>query len=338
MLKEKMALLTPQEWDLFIKKHPDAHILQSSAWAALKADFGWQPHFLRKGETGALVLFKPLPLGLSIAYIPRGPVGEENWQAFWPEVDALCEQSHAVFLRVEPEIWQPIEDDFLARQLDGFVRSSQTIQPPRTVLIGLQPSEEDILMEMKSKTRYNIRLAGRKDVIVRPSTDVDGFYRMMLKTGDRDEFNIHSLDYYQRVYELFAPQGACILVTAEYDDQPLAGLMAFAHGNTAWYFYGASTDAERNRMPTYLLQWEAIRWAKEKGCKTYDMWGIPDQPESTLEDAFLERSDGLWGVYRFKRGFGGEVCRTIGAWDRVYRPALYRAYKIWSNRQTTPAA
>ena len=90
-------------------------------------------------------------------------------------------------------------------------------------------------------------------------------------------------------------------------------------------------------MPTYLLQWEALQWAKNKGCKVYDLWGVPDYPENELEDNFLERFDGLWGVYRFKRGFGGQLKRTIGAWDRVYQPLLYKLYQLWSGRAQTPA-
>ena len=113
--------------------------------------------------------------------------------------------------------------------------------------------------------------------------------------------------------------------------------MAFAHGDTAWYFYGASTDEERNRMPTYLLQWKAIQWAKGKGCKVYDLWGVPDYPENELEEGFLDRSDGLWGVYRFKRGFGGQLQRTIGAWDRVYQPLVYKLYQLWTGRHQSPA-
>lgn len=285
-----------------------------------------------------MVLFKRLPLGLSVAYIPRGPVGISDWAAFWPAVDDLCKQERAVFLRVEPEIWEPLDEDFIADNLPGFIKSGQTIQPPRTVLVSLEGSEEDLLMKMKSKTRYNIRLAGRKDVLVKTSTDIRQFHQMMLTTGERDAFGIHNLAYYQRVYEVFSPQGACVLLFAEYQGQPLAGLMAFAHGDTAWYFYGASTNQERNRMPTYPLQWEAMCWAKSKGCKVYDLWGVPDHPESILEDQFMERSDGLWGVYRFKRGFGGEVRRTIGAWDRVYNPFLYKAYKMITDRRSMPAA
>lgn len=333
-----MTDLTEAQWDAFFKDHPEAHILQSPAWGKLKTDFGWTPKYIRHGGLGAMVLFRRLPLGFSVAYIPRGPVGDGDWSDFWPQVDAVCTAEKAVFLRVEPEIWEPVDDGLIEKKLSGFRPTTQTIQPPRTVLVDLTAPEDDLLMAMKPKTRYNIRLAGRKDVVVRPSSDVDAYHRMMETTGERDAFGIHSLAYYQRANELFAAEGACTMLIAYYEDQPLAGLMAFAWGDTAWYFYGASTNKERNRMPTYLLQWEAMRWAKGKGCKTYDLWGVPDYPEEALEDQFMDRSDGLWGVYRFKRGFGGEVRRTIGAWDRVYRPFLYRLYEIYASRNQTPSA
>jgi lipid II:glycine glycyltransferase (peptidoglycan interpeptide bridge formation enzyme) len=108
--------------------------------------------------------------------------------------------------------------------------------------------------------------------------------------------------------------------------------MVFANGNRAWYVYGASNDQERNRMPTYLLQWEAIRWAKSHGCEEYDLWGVPDENEETLEANFETRHDGLWGVYRFKRGFGGELKRAAQALDRVYNPLLYWAYTKYMMR------
>jgi len=339
VLKETMHLLTPQAWDQFLEHHPEAHILQTRPWGELKSGFGWKPHYIQQEDLGALILFRRLPLGMSVGYIPRGPVGSGRWADFWPAVDQLCKKERAVFLRVEPDVWEPVPEDFSQIQLPGFEPSDQTVQPPRTLIIDLENEDEDILMAMKSKTRYNIRLAERKDVTVRPSDDINTFHRMMLTTGKRDAFGVHSRDYYQRAYDCFAPSGACVLLMAEYQGQPLAGLMAFAHGHTAWYFYGASTDEERNRMPTYLLQWEAIRWAKEKGCLVYDLWGVPDYPENELEDAFLERSDGLWGVYRFKRGFGGQLKRTIGTWDRVYQPLIYKLYQLWSGRsQSTPAA
>lgn len=333
-----MNFLTPEEWVSFLNAHPNAHILQTRSWGQLKNLYGWTPYYLQQGGLGAMILFRKLPLGLSVGYIPRGPLGDGEWSQLWPEIDSLCQQEHAVFLRVEPQIWEPITENFIKRNLPGFRPSNQTIQPPRTILVDLVPSEEEILRAMKPKTRYNIRLASRKDVIVHSSADVKRFYQMSLITSERDEFGIHSPDYYQQAYDLFAPQKACVLLMAEYMGQPLAGLMAFAHGETAWYFYGASTNQERNRMPTYLLQWEAMRWAKEKGCKTYDLWGVPDQTEQVLEENFSERSEGLWGVYRFKRGFGGVVRRTIGTYDRVYRPLIYNLYHFWSGRQKYPAA
>jgi peptidoglycan pentaglycine glycine transferase (the first glycine) len=105
-------------------------------------------------------------------------------------------------------------------------------------------------------------------------------------------------------------------------------LMVFAYGKRAWYLYGASNDEERNRMPAYLLQWEAIRWARQKGAEEYDLWGVPDEDEVSLEAQFETRHDGLWGVYRFKRGFGGEVKRSVQAQDKIYNKLFYKAY-LW---------
>jgi lipid II:glycine glycyltransferase (peptidoglycan interpeptide bridge formation enzyme) len=179
---------------------------------------------------------------------------------------------------------------------------------------------------MKQKTRYNIRLAGKKGVTVRPWDDLSAFHDMMLVTGDRDGFGVHSEKYYRRAYELLHAKGMCEILLAEYEGKHLAALFVARHGNRAYYLYGASTDEERNRMPTYLLQWEAMRWAKARGCEEYDLWGVPDEDEETLETNFESRHDGLWGVYRFKRGFGGQLKRAAQALDRVYNPLLYRVY------------
>lgn len=332
-----MTKLTQAEWDAFVQNHPEAHLLQTPNWGDLKREYGWTPEYLRLGDLGAMVLFRHLPLGFSVAYIPRGPVGTGDWSGFWEAVDELSRKHNAIFLRVEPDIWEPVPDDFAETHLPGFLPSQQTTQPPRTVLIDISGTEEDWLEAMKPKTRYNIRLAERKDVIIQPSSDVSAFHQLMQTTGQRDAFGIHSVDYYQAAYNHFAPDDTCTLLMASFEGQPLAGLMAFAQGYTAWYLYGASNNRERNRMPTYLLQWEAMRWAKAKGCRTYDLWGVPDQPESVLEANFMDRSDGLWGVYRFKRGFGGEVRRTIGTWDKVYKPLLYKLYRLYTGRkENTP--
>lgn len=325
-----MTVLTRSEWDAFLSHFPQAHLLQTSEWGELKIPFGWAPERIRVGESGAQVLFRQLPLGFSIAYIPKGPLGAD-WMGLWPEIDRLCKARRSIFLKVEPDAWSEQESEHQA-YLKGFV-PARPIQPRRTLVIDLTGSEEAWLARMKQKTRYNIRLAQKKDVVVRESSDLGEFQRLMQTTGERDGFGVHSLEYYQRAYQLFSASGRVAILQAEYQGRALAALMVFAAGERAWYLYGASSDEERNRMPTYLLQWEAMRWAMAHGCQSYDLWGVPDEDETTLEAQFEQRSDGLWGVYRFKRGFGGKLMRAARSWDKVYQPLLYRVYQKYLARR-----
>ena len=338
-----MPELSSSEWDAFLELHPDAHLLQTSAWGALKSEFGWDVARILTGSGrsrdsfGAQILFRQLPLGMSVAYIPKGPVGIDpqihwsDWDPLWSQVDSICRQRKSIFIKVEPDHWGSGDKDELSADISpqGFRRSEQSIQPMRTLLVNLQGDEDQILSRMKQKTRYNIRLALKKGVVIRSGADLETFYRLMALTGERDEFGVHSLAYYQRAYELFYTRGECELFIAEYQGEPLAGLMAFARGPRAWYFYGASSNDHRERMPTYLLQWEAMRWARSRGCTSYDLWGVPDLDEHALEAQFTNRRDGLWGVYRFKRGFGGQLSRASGPWDRVYHPVYYAFYRLW---------
>ena len=341
-----MTLLTLSEWDVFTSQHPDAHLLQTAAWGELKSEFGWQAvRVLIDGEkdgnnaVGAQALFRRLPLGLTFAYIPKGPAGARGeapdyaaWSALWPEVDAVCRERKAVFLKVEPDLWECCESNDHSPSPgipDGFRYGRQDIQPRRTLIVDLRGSEAQVLARMKQKTRYNIRLALKKGILVYPSSDVGAFHRLMQVTGERDAFGVHSLAYYRRAYELFHPRGECELLFAAHEEEPLAALMVFSHGQRAWYFYGASSSEQRERMPTYLLQWEAMRWARQRGCTTYDLWGVPDFEKDVLEANFTTRSTGLWGVYRFKRGFGGDLRRGSNSWDRVYSPLLYTFYRWW---------
>jgi peptidoglycan pentaglycine glycine transferase (the first glycine) len=318
------------DWESFVQtKHPDAHLLQTAAWARLKSAFGWQAEILRAEESGAMILFRRLPLGFSIAYLPRGPVPSTTaaLSSLLPQIDALCRARRAVFLKVEPDL---ADGDAAASDLRrmGFRPSPNTVQPPRTIQIDLQGSEEEILARMKPKTRYNIRLAARHGVRVSSSEDIGSFARLMNTTGSRDAFAIHSAQYYQKAFTEFSPHRNVELLLAFFQDEPLAGLMAFAQGRRAWYLYGASSDIHREVMAPYLLQWEAMRWARTQGCTEYDLWGIPDAGEETLETQFTTRQDGLWGVYRFKRGYGGRLWRATGAWDRVYHSPLYMVYRF----------
>jgi lipid II:glycine glycyltransferase (peptidoglycan interpeptide bridge formation enzyme) len=317
------------DWNNFIESHPNAHLLQMGEWGELKKDFGWKPVRIINNEVGVQILFRRLPLGLTIGYMPKPffALSEIDGQ-FWKEVDSICKQNHAIFLKIEPDFWQ---DQLLVTNYQLSI-SPHNIQPPRTIVISIKDNEEQILARMKPKCRYNIRLAEKKGITIRTWDDISAFHEMMTVTGGRDNFGVHSKEYYQRAYELFHPKGICELLVAEYEGKPLASLMVFANGNRAWYVYGASNDHERNRMPTYLLQWEAVRWAKAHGCDEYDLWGVPDENEETLEANFESRHDGLWGVYRFKRGFGGQLKRAAQALDKVYNPLLYKLYLWWIGR------
>jgi len=326
-----MPIVSLAEWNQFIGNYPNIHLLQTGEWGELKSAFGWKPVRIASGEGGVQILFRKLPLGLSIGYIPKANPD----RSLWKEIDSACRRNRAVFCKLEPDAW---EDNLLNKKLsiedDQLRISPHNIQPPRTIIIDIEGNEEEILARMKQKTRYNIRLAGKKGLNVRAWDDLESFHKMLLLTGGRDRFGVHSLDYYQRAYDLMHPRQMCEILLAEYEGKPLAALFVARNGNRAYYLYGASTEEERNRMPTYLLQWEAMKWAKGYGCEEYDLWGVPDEDEKTLEGNFEKRQDSLWGVYRFKRGFGGELKRAVQAMDKVYNPLLYWVYlRFIGNRE-----
>ena len=203
----------------------------------------------------------------------------------------------------------------------GWRPSGEQIQYRNTVVSDLTPSEDELLAAMKPKWRYNIRLAERKGVVVRDGTaaDLPAFYAMYAETGGRDGFLVRPFDYYRAIWERFLADGLGHVLLAEVDGAPVAGLFLFRYGPTAWYFYGASTAQSRDLMPNHALQWAAMRWAKAAGCTRYDWWGAPD---------VLDESDPMWGVYRFKQGFGGEFTPWIGAWDFPTNRAAYWGYTV----------
>ena len=351
---------SPHEWDSFVSLSPQGHLLQSSRWGRLKSLFGWSYDLVvvRQGASivaGAQVLFRKWPVigricPMTVGYVPKGPVldydNEDLLNTLLAGVNRLCRQRGAAWLKIEPdELHSPtLKDRLLAA---GFQQSRQTVQPQSTIVINLTSGIEACLARMSAKTRYNIRLAERKGIRVATGTagDVEEFYRLILWTSQRDRFPVHSLAYYQKAYELFKEIDAVELFLAFFEDQLLAGLMAFAMGKKAWYLYGASSDEERNRMPNHALQWAAMNWAWNKGCDYYDLWGIPPEAPLLEEEQPLRLKGllespppgSLWGVYRFKRGFGGEVIRWIGAYDRVYSPGIYWLYNQFIARGHRPA-
>ncbi|NUQ85856.1 MAG: peptidoglycan bridge formation glycyltransferase FemA/FemB family protein, partial [Anaerolineales bacterium] len=152
------------DWNQFLSQHPNAHLLQTGEWGELKSAFGWKPMRIVNGDSGVQILFRKLPLGLTIGYIPKANVDS----SLWTEIDSACKQNRVVFLKLEPDQW---EDNFVLHN-SSFILSKHNIQPPRTLIVDLRGNEEEILARMKQKTRYNIRLAEKKGVTVRAWDDL----------------------------------------------------------------------------------------------------------------------------------------------------------------------
>jgi len=327
---------TSDQWDAFVRNHPRGHVLQLSAWGILKSAFGWSVERVVLGNEGSIIagaqlLYRRLPFGLgTMAYLPMGPLLTEqaNETALWQAIDEAAHSKGARFLKWEPGVLVDEADRPDYAKL-GFMKSPQTIQPPRTILIDISDSEETIMARMNQGTRRKIRQSYKKDVryFHGQRADMAVFNRLMQTTGARNEFGVHEPGYYEMAYDLFVATGDATVIFAEHEGDLLAAIMVFALNDTAWYLYGASSDVKRNLMASYGVQWEAIQWARACGCHYYDLWGIPDAEEASLEAQFQARNDGLWGVYGFKRGWGGRIVRSEGAWDKPCNRLVYLAYQ-----------
>lgn len=333
--------LDPRAWDDFVLAG-GGHLLQSAAWGELKSRFGWSALRLALKQNGApvagaQVLFRRLPFGLCLAYVPRGPVGDPSRrETFAALLDALIRASKArgaFALKIEPDWHAPSlwTLPLASGPQTWRIEVGPTIQPPTTLHVDLTPEPDAILAAMKPKWRYNIRLAERKGVSVRQGAadDIPHFYRLLQVTGARDRFGIHSLDYYRTAFDLL--QDHAHLFLAEYEGELLAAIFVTAFGADGIYLYGASGNAHRDRMPNHAVQWAAMQWAKSRGCTRYDLWGIPD-PEGEDREKGGEtpsRNQGSLpeGLYRFKQGFGGKVVRYAGPCDIIFSRLKYRVYR-----------
>ena len=339
--------VSAQAWDNLIQTLPNAHILQTWEWGQSKIRNGWQPyHAVWENAHGqlqaaALVLSRKTQLlpGLSIEvlYCPKGPLLDWGDQALATQVLASLENlarlRKAVFIKIDPDVvlgWgvpgslqsAELPEGLALQELlvqRGWSFSGDQIQFRNTVCINLQRSEEEILASFKQKTRYNIRLAERKGVRVREAdeNELPLLYHMYAETAVRDGFVIRHEAYYTGLWSEFMQAGMAKALIAEVEDQPVGGLVLFYFAGVSRFMFGMSTEIARERMPNYLLQWEAMRLSKALGCHTYDMWGAPDN---------FNESDPLWGVYRFKEGFNGQVVRHLGGWDYTSQQGLYRLY------------
>ncbi|MEW6179221.1 MAG: peptidoglycan bridge formation glycyltransferase FemA/FemB family protein [Chloroflexota bacterium] len=335
-------------WNDWIIELPSAHLLQTRQWAEIKAKYGWKPiPQIWSNENGeikaaAMVLERSLRLGVfsdvaRVLYVPRGPLldwGDEIWLArVITDLEELARQRRAIFIKIDPEVIlgrgvpgsSEAMDDPTGQKIFQFLErrkwqfSAEQIQFRNTVWLDLNGSEEDWLARMKQKTRYNLRLAERKGVRVRQGSlqDLPSLYRMYAETSLRDGFTIRGENYYLDVWRKFIEAGMAEILLAEVEGEVVAGLVLFFFAGRAWYLYGMSRNVHRDKMPNYPLQWEAMRRAKARGCQIYDLWGAPD---------IFDEKDRMWGVFRFKQGLGGEVIRTLGAWDFPVRPLIYRLY------------
>lgn len=364
--------MSKSEWNRLISGLEHPHLLQTSQWSDFKTGFGWNAVYLvweKQGDAlqmrvidhdqlrglkpaaaGLLLERTPFP-GLSVQYMPKGPLfadhtDQDIWDQVLEDLEDFARRRGALQIKIDPDLeigrGVPGEESShdLALGLEFQERlsrrnwrfSGEQVQFRNTVLVDLRDSEDEILARMKSKTRYNIRLAGRKGIQVRKEIpgDLDLLYRMYAETSSRGGFTIRGQEYYQTLWAKFMESCAedgtepCAQpLIAEYEGLPVAGAVIFSFGKRAWYLHGMSVPDHSEKMPTYLVQWEAMRWAKERGCTSYDMWGAPDH---------FNEQDSLWGVYRFKSGFGGEISRTIGAWDFPVRPLGYSLYTRWLPR------
>ena len=344
------------------------HFLQTGLWGQFKARFGWGAHsFLVDGHS-LLVLTRALRPGLVLAYVPHGP-----WWPPLLDREGLEERLEALGHALVPhlprgvfalrfdllagtqeELGNTTEEDaptpalspaffpaLFPKPLARPWRKPPDVQPPDTVLVPVGPDEE-MLGRMKKKTRYNIRLAEKKGVRVRQAGlhELEAWYALYQQTGERDKIALHPLNYYRTLLELASqkPGPKVHLLLAEVNlpegTKLLAGNIVVTHQQQAVYLYGASSNEHRNLMAPYALQWAGLQLAREEGCHSYDLFGIPPTKDPQHP---------MHGLYQFKTGFGGHIENRLGAWDLVLRPAVWNLvlwidrlrvwyFKVWKKR------
>ena len=281
--------------------------LQSNDWQAFQEQTGKKT--LRSGDFLTIV-HRIGPF--RYAYVPRVGLSDDT-------LSALKKQGMA-FARVEGEV-----------ATTRRIQQTHNRQPQTTLVLNLNKSETELLGEMHSKTRYNIRLAERKGVVIRDEKNVDVFWMLNTETTARDAFKSHGKAYYKAFIEM----PMCRQYTAYLGDTPVASVLCVTHSGTTTYVHGASSNAHRNTMAPYLLQWHAISQAKESGDTAYDFWGIAPihtqgKPvQETCYNGYCWELTHPWtGITRFKVGFGGTVVTYPQAVDVVLKPLIYVLYRL----------
>ncbi len=329
-----------QMFNNYIESVPEGHVFQLFEWGELKNTTGWEPLRFMVLENGVpkgaiSILKRKIPgLGRFIFYAPRGPVcALDDYQTMdfmWQQITRLARQHRAVFLKIDPDVTSDNTAFMQYLESRGFKNRSagkdfNGIQPQYVMRLILNKDEEQLLAEMASKTRYNIRYAKRKGVIIKDNCgleELQKFYQILIVTAERDKFGIRNYEYFENMYNCLVATGYGKLFVAEYEGEIISGTLALICGDKVWYSYGAS-DKHRNKQPSYLLQWSMIKWALENNCRIYDFRGISGD---------LNENNPLYGLYRFKKGFGSEFTEYIGEYDFVFSPVLYQ---LWEKAMPT---
>lgn len=309
------------------------HLLQSWEWGEFKSRHGWQAERVSvrgaDGEGYAQVLFRSKG-PISIGYIPRGPIMTGTPDKVWPElrneIDKVAKRHRAISVIIEPNQHLGLTGRYSDA---GVVQGPAHLQPERTVKMPLE-DDEKMLKRMHSKTRYSVRLAMRRGVEIErkdphDKAALDQYYALMQDTADRNEFSIHSYEYYADFMDVFGDKA--IFLFASWEDKLSSVIMAAEFGEEAVYMYGASSTENRGHGASFLLQFEVMKWARERGCKRYDLWGIPKHDPESLrgeDNASLAgtKGDDWRGIYRFKTGFGGDIVTLPDTLERRYVPIL----------------
>ncbi len=330
--------VTRAVWDGWLQNSPGGgHVLQSYEWGEFKKRLNWRPVRVlleRDGEVvglGQFLAYDTAPVPGALWYCTKGPWlpwhNEEAVRAFFEGVRDVARREGAHTVKIEPEVLEQQKNvkDVLGEI--GFRKARYDLNLKTTLVVDLSLPDEELLAKMKGRTRYNVRLAAKKGIeVVEPEFEEgwEIFYAWMKHTSERKVgYSLRrSRDYLHAVTRYMYDTGQGRLFFARHEGTPLAGIYVFTFGEKYWYMYGASGDEKRNLKPNYLLQWEVMRWAKERGLTHYDMVGVPK-----LED--LDESSSLWGVYKFKEGFGGEISDSLGCFDLPVKRARAAAwYKL----------
>lgn len=310
-------------------KNMENSIFQTPEWEQFKLATGYDKSFRVEN---ILVLERNLMAGRSMLYSPM--VSERQLasiqdtdnriqQDFLTEITKIGKEKNAIFYRLELNVPQTVICQLLSV---NFKRSFEEMQPEHNWVLDITKTEEEMLSGMKEKGRYNVKVAEKRGVTIEKSAEqkeMDIFYEQYSKTGKRHKVSFRGREYFSKLLEILNQKDYVKVFVAsaqiEGEKVPLSSAVVIYSDDEALYLYGGSSDENKNFMAPYLLHWEIIKDAKEKGLKKYNFLGIaPDDDEKHP-----------WaGITRFKKQFGGYQYDILGSYDLVFRPIEYKAFKV----------